>query len=444
MNFKLIVLLLLTGAFFACKRNDGNIIIQGQGDENQLSLNVEDTFTVWASTIDDPEDSTSSEAFSYMLLGSMNDPIFGHSSSSIYTDVDLFEGNNNFPIGTQADSAILFIPFISGINYYGNKLSKQTIQVYQLQNNLNVLANAYTYKSKPALNGSAVGTYNGSLFFTSKDSIKYKTGKIEHAAGLRVKLSANFANALMNMPANAYNSSAELSNYLKGFALIPENSGLNAGEGGFGIFDFPDAPKGTDLGYRPKIILYYRDTDNFVISLSKNSLNINPSRNINFSNPILTQLSNEKGNYPVTYTQALGGVKTWVRIPYLFNLLQDKNIVINKAELVFTVEDGTANNNYFEPPRLNIFKPVNGGSKANSIIADALQGAGIGGEFNQSSKTYTFNIARHLQSLINFKFRENGNANFGLFVSVPSDKPITGSRVVLQKPKLRIMYTRIK
>lgn len=113
----LAILLVLLG-FSACKKQDGNIIIDGQSNNNQLDIFRADTFTLLTKTI--REDSLPGNGINYSLLGEMNDPILGKSKASLFAKMMILEPENNFPNSIEPDSAILYIPMVDGLNFYGN------------------------------------------------------------------------------------------------------------------------------------------------------------------------------------------------------------------------------------------------------------------------------------------------------------------------------------
>ena len=72
---------------FACKRQEGNIVLDGQGNAGQMQLFTTDTLSLSAVTVQ--EDSLPGNNIRYVLLGSMNDPLIGtispgHTHSVVY------------------------------------------------------------------------------------------------------------------------------------------------------------------------------------------------------------------------------------------------------------------------------------------------------------------------------------------------------------------------
>jgi hypothetical protein len=153
--------------------------------------------------------------------------------------------------------------------------------------------------------------------------------------------------------------------------------------------------------------------------------------------------------------QALGGLKTWLRFPSIYSLIQDGNVAINKAELVLQTSSGfSTSNSFYSAPRLNLFQPLSIGqdpnsgeltffSDRNALIEDGTS-AGFGGIYNESNQTYRFTITRHFQNLLNRSWFDSIDYNGGLYLCVPSDQPVLGARSILDhsKTKLIITYTK--
>ena len=138
------IALLILGS---CSREEGNIIIEGQDGNQQMSLFVTDTLTLHTKTV--KEDSLPGNGLSYALLGSLNDPIFGNSKASIYADLTIVEPNNQFPNTLEPDSAILFIPSVDGLNFYGDRNYIHNITIAPITENIDPAKTYYQTDSFP-------------------------------------------------------------------------------------------------------------------------------------------------------------------------------------------------------------------------------------------------------------------------------------------------------
>ena len=95
-----------------------------------MFTNFSDTTTVVTST--ELDDSLLTDELSLQLIGKYNDPTFGTSTASVYTQVNL-EGTPAFGINPIADSLVLCLAYAG---YYGDTLPSQKIDVYQLTENM--------------------------------------------------------------------------------------------------------------------------------------------------------------------------------------------------------------------------------------------------------------------------------------------------------------------
>ncbi len=435
-SLRILLLPIFCTFFAACDREQGNIVIDGQGQGNQMGLNITDTLSLVGSTID--EDSLPAKGLSYALVGEVNDPVFGRSKSSLFADLNLVEPNNNFPNTKEPDSAVLFIPAIAGLQHYGDRNFIHRLKIAPITENISSDSVYFQTQSFPVDENLAT-YYNGQLINEYNDSVNYRKIKLAPYNGIKIKLSSDFAKFLMNMPKDAYETNANLDKYFKGLAIIPENSQLSSGQGSFAVWDIQNV---ISTSYRAKIMLYYDDTSTFLFSFSGKSNAVSQGTTGPYSGELATQLNNPHQNYNRTYAQALGGVKTKITIPYLYNLIADGNIAIQKAEIEFFPVDYTEN--YFVPPRLNLYKPLNGGSTRNYLLKDALVLSNYGGSYNTKTRSYKFEITRHLQEVINDSVFSSLNTNLGLYLAIPADQPVIGARAIFDhtKTKLHLIYTK--
>ena len=181
---------------------------------------------------------------------------------------------------------------------------------------------------------------------------------------------------------------------------------------------------------------------------------------VQHTNPdLLNQLANPGKHYNKTYVQTMGGCKTKIEIPYILNLVpaaKNERIIINEAALVLTPKNGSFSTSYTLPARLYLFQPDKD-NKQNSAIIDFIDYLDpklsifslYGGGYNSLTGEYTIRFTRHLQYLLD---QNDKNLNRGFYVTIPSDKPITPTRLVLDNTrlpnykalKLRITYSKIK
>ncbi len=431
-------LIVLFVGLISCTKENGNIVISGQNQKDKLSLFRTDTLSLITRTI--REDSLPGNNLSYALLGELNDPVLGKSKASLFAKMNIIEPENNFPNTREPDSAILYIPLVEGMNFYGNRGSSQHLRIYPLNETITA-SNVYYQNQTVQYHQNNVSDYFGSLYLQKIDSIGYRKTKIALKQGLIVKLSKAFARSLMQMPAEAYKNNEGLAKYFKGIAIIPENDELLPGEGGHAVFDITNTQS---INSRAKILLYYNDTSTFVFGFDGKSASVNNGQTGPYPPKIVEQLLNPKGHFKTTYVQALCGLKTQIEIPYLLNLINQGNIGVNNAEL-YLYTNNIRNATYFAPPRMNIFQPNSKTGKRNKFIADALESLGsFGGIYNETGHYYKFVITRHLQNVLNAKAFNGEDINYGLFFALPSDNPVIGARTGIDHTKTRLIITYTK
>ena len=431
-------LLSVTLLLISCKKQDGNIVIEGQGNSGQMQLFTTDTFSLSAATV--REDSLPGNNLRYVLLGSMNDPLLGTISSGAYAQCGLFEPNSDFPNTEEPDSAVLFIPFINGLNFYGDKQTYQGFSVYPLKTNITA-TNTYYQGDVFEMDETLESRYYGPVYNYKSDSIRYKKNNILLTPGIRVRLSTGMARKLMQLPKEAYTSQEKLISYFPGIAIMPENRDLGEGKGGLGVYDFNNV---ISFAYRAKIMLYYRDTATQVFTFNGSKTTVNKGMPGTYKPAVLQQLQHPATSYNVTYAQSPNGLKTHIRIPFLLNLLQQGNIAINKAELFLYVDASATTPQHPAPGRLNLFQPAGKTSDINAFVEDGTSD-NYGGTYDEANKRYRFTVTKHLQNLLNAKKFYNEDFNYGLYLAVPSDQPVSGARVAIDhaKTKLVITYTKL-
>jgi hypothetical protein len=431
-----IALLSLAVGNWSCKKQTGNVIIEGQ-NTNSLQPFQTDTFTLFSRTID--EDSMPGNNLSYLLIGAMNDPLFGYSKATAFAKSKIIEPLNNFPNTIEPDSALLFIPMVGNNNFYGNRATVQKLLISVLAEGFNS-GKVYYQSDKLKSNLAVSSVYTGRIFQEGIDSIGYKKQKIKLPNGLLIKLSKDFAKYLQQMPSTAYQTTDGLNKYLPGISIQPISDDLSPGEGGYGVFDFKNE---FSINDRAKILLYYSDTQTYVFGFDEQVKTLNYSETGPYKEEIVRQLVSKEKTQEFSYVQSLSGTKNKIEIPYIYNLIAGGNVAINKAEIVFHIAENTATPMYYAPPRLNLFQPLSSSSNRNSLTKDGGSST-FGGLLNEKGYYYKFDITRQIQGVLSSKANLNKEINNGLLLTIPTDVPVSGSRVVIDNKKTRLIVTYTK
>lgn len=419
--FFLLFLISLSGSFQACQDPEEiglNLLPEG----DRLNLVFSDTTEVRTRTI--PEDSLRTDEVSAQLLGSMSDPVFGKHQAAIYTQVVL-QGTPSFGTVTQADSLVLSLAY-SG--FYGDSTTAQTVNVYRLTEDM-YFDSAYYSNRTFGFDPTPIGTAT----FLPAPKTPVTVGSDTNALPqVRIRLSQNLADSLMLLNGQTqYASNDNWKAYFKGLHLAVDPI-TTAGKGGISSFNFLNS----------KMNLYFHDTANTVQNYA---FSLSAARSTHFSHDysgsdVGLQLADSTALDSLTFLQAMGGVKTKLNLPFLKHFTDSGSILVNKAELELTIQSG--NSGLYPAPNQLLLLAVNENGEG-TLPTDYLESASyFGGTINSDGVTYKFNIARHVQSILN-----GSTTDYGYYLVITGSS-VQANRLILQsgkdrRMKLNLYYTKL-
>jgi hypothetical protein len=420
----------------SCKK-DGQLFPEFN-DEN-LSIQFTDTFNIITTVI--KEDSIQTDISGVNLLGIYHDSIMGFASSSIYTEITLAGTNVSFGNNAVIDSAVLSLKYLDITSFYGNILTPMSINVFQLTEQLT--KSEYYSNEDLTTNPSPLG----SLTFTpvTNDSTKIISNgdTIKLAPQVRIRLDDAFGQSIIDLGknSNTISDNQTLKNLVNGFHITPNttvtSSTLVKGDGAIITFDMNSSASTLTL-------YYHNDTESnksysFLINSESKKFN---RFNHNYSNTdVEKHLAGSGFDSTITYVQSMGGVKTKLLIPNIKELTKEGNVIINKAELVLTINDGS---DFSLKAIENLVLTGINSSGTPTFLIDYFEGSDyFGGTVDNTTKTYRFNISRHLQDII-----QNNTADYGLYL-MSSGSAVNANRSIINsfkhpsnKIKLNITYSK--
>ncbi len=419
------------GIFISSCKEPDTIGLEVQPPDDQLNLEHTDTLSLVTYTVLD--DSIRSDETVLALAGQYSDPVFGIHSSSFYTQLRLSSNNADFGANPVADSIVLTLVYKA---VYGDTNTQQTIKVYEL--NQNIYRDSSYYSNNSFLTGSLLGTKT----FVPKPLDSVKVDSVKKAPHLRVKLSPQLAQRFIDVSgSSSLSDNATFLQFFKGLYITMTPSG---NPGAILSFDL--------LNSLSQVTMYYKNNAsdslkyNFVINENCARINhFNHHRYFNASSYLKSQIKGDtiKGD-SVLFIQSMAGLKVKIKYPYLKNLIANGKIAINKAELIIKLDnDDLSETDYAPPPQLVLLEEQSGKIR---FIIDQYEGISYyGGLYTASKKEYRFNIARHLQQIL-----DGEKENLGLSLVVwTADRPSKANRVVLNGSKckdpirLSISYTKL-
>lgn len=318
------------------------------------------------STYTESEDSLRSDETSSLVLGGINDPVFGYNRGEFLTQILLAENNIDLGNTPLVDSVVLTYNY-SG--YYGDINTFDDIKVYH-NNSESIFKDSLYYSNSlfdlSSLSNDLVNSFNLSSDTSSNPQLK-------------IVLNNSIGQQILDLGNSGLSSNDEFLLNFPGFFYATSNTSesivyLN--------------PNGTSTGFK----VYYHNSISDSLSLDF-ILDGDVARVNLFNEKLLDNLSINNG---LDYIQSMSGYKCKIElegIDYLSSYLSDMSI--NKATLSFNVTDFDV----FQPhEKLFLVRENNEGS--NVFLSDfTLEGDDhFGGMLN--GDLYEFNITRYFHKIL--------------------------------------------
>ncbi len=369
------------------------------------------------------------------ILGVMNDPVFGKVKSEIFTEFRLPGNDFSLGVNPELDSIVLYLGY-SG-TYYGQLQTFQTIRVYELREafpNKDTLFSNLFIPHYPEQIGQKL------LRPAPQDSVLVDT--IMRAPHFSIRLNDAFGQKIINANGtDAFRDIPSFLEYFKGLYISVDDQINGVGS----VFNI------NMYSFFTRLRVYYREAgetakhhDFYISEFTKHSGYFKEYGFEGANQFLLDQLGahdpSELGD-SLLFVQSMGKLRTKISFPFLDQLKEESGLIINQASLIIPVADGFSDEMFPAARRLALYRLNSDGQMM--ILSDMFLGeAYFGGIYSETGKHYKFNIARHLQSLLDGKI-----ADYGL-VLVISGSAESAERVVLKGPgvasesmRLDIVYT---
>lgn len=425
-----------------------------QPENDLIDAEYVDSLTLLTQTIKEDTLRTDANLFSSVaLLGKYQDPIFGQTSSSFYTQLRLFSIAPYFGINPICDSVRLSLVYI---DVYGKKATHtQTLSVYELAESLDINATYFSHQTKKTST-----TDLANLLFSPRPTDSVLVDKVLQPAQLRPMLPTSFGQKILNLDSTSLLTNENFIKAIQGLYITTENTGgLPPSEGN--IMRFNMNLSSVNIYYRCKEASGKTDTAKLNLSMS------GVARFMHYDHPyttggnpdpdLLKQLSAlPPATNAIGYVQGIAGVKTRVKMPSVVAWGKKDFIAVNRAELL--IKSMVSRKDTFAlPPKLSLYA-INDDGKGSSVLLDEFEGpAYFGGimdttDLTTNFPTYHFTITRYVQQLISEK-----RLNNGLFITLPNGSAppyrimfgggtatLVGGGENKYQMKLKITYTKLK
>lgn len=400
-------------------------------------INVVDTFSIVGFSQLEDSLQTSNLNSGNWLLGSFNDPVFGISASTLYTQFRLPSSNVDFGDGATIDSVVLYLSYSGAYGSWDRFKGFQKLDLYRLDEDLDDATNYFSNQTR------TLGAYETSAYFRpdlfNEVVIQGGTGEDPDTVlpALRIKLSDQLGTDILNS-VNLDSNEAFVSEF-KGLAIQPDHSILSPENGSIMYVNL--------YGNTSRIRLYYHTEPDSIQTFDLEFGRDAATHTHFFHDYTGTTVINDTGSLDVgkerLYVQSMAGMSFELDFTTLRNLSEGRNVAINKAELIVPI-DPSSHIDFAAPQELFITSIDTSGEE--HVLVDYLFGQGdIGGQFDALNNKYVFSVTGHIQRILNDPF-------FTTKIKVSnSANAVNGYRGILngtEHPsspiKLRITFTEIQ
>ena len=406
-----------------------------QPASTELTVSFDDNSGLLVHSVREDSVRTDGSAIKTGMLGSMMDPVFGRTTAGIFTQFRLPENGHTYGSDPVLDSIVLSLAY-SG--FYGDTASQQSIKIYELTGEMFPDSLYYSNQSIPD-DGQEIA----SVIFVPMPGDSITVGGNPASPQLRIRLSDEFGQKLINAGSEVYNDNESWLAFMKGLRITSDPA---LADGGIMLFDM--------LASNTALTIYYRtgepqDTLSFAFVSNSNCARFTAFDHNDYLDALPefraqvleqdTALGLEK-----FYLQSMGGVKAWIRLPDITEYFKDGPVAINEAMLVFYINDDGAG--LAPPPQLGLALISEEGEYLP--LPDAGEaGAYYGGLLNDNKTRYYFRISRHVQRVLT---GQSPNSTLALLISGASFR---ANRVIFYGPdeinaelrmRLNVIYTGIQ
>ena len=350
-------------------------------------------------------DSIRTDEASSLILGQINDPVFGFNQGTFNTQILLTENNNTLGSNPEVDSVVLSYTYSA---YYGDLEEFTNLEVKRINYDIHKDSIYYSNENEFII-GSAywVDTYS-----LSNDS---------ETPFLKIKLLPDFGQQILNLGDDILKDNETFLQEFKGISVLASatNTILYLNPNGSNTF----------------MKIYYHNDESGSDTLSLDfELGSDAARANWFSpkqDPAITYDQSK------IYIQSMAGYKSKISITNkdsIKSLLEGK--IINKVTMTFDVEDGSQSE-YAAHEVLFLSRVREDGTYPSIFNASDLGVNVFGGELAEDAK-YEFNITNYF-----YQFLHNTSYTNDLYL-LPAGAAGNANRTILDKDiKLQIYYSEL-
>jgi|GEM_PF-6470021 hypothetical protein len=420
-------LALLVG-LLSCEKEVTEIGVEIQPPGDRLEVNQTDTITVRAYRL--PDDSVLSSKSLYATVGQMWDPTFGYTRANFYTQWRLPANNVLFENDPVVDSVRFYVLFADpGLYGPTDEPSAFNFQMYEMNERMYSDSVYYSQKTFGFNPFPLVDT----TFVPSLQDTN-ETGTFVPDT-LVFTVPNELGQRILNGTEEELENNTAFADFFKGIHMKTNLSSEML------FFDLTDAAT--------RVSIFYHNSEDdslqFDLLINDNTQRVNNFYHDFSSTSLSLKPVNKEGfGEEINYVQGLGGMRVGLEFPYLESL-KEEGIIINRAEFRIPIVEGS-NSVWEQPPSVLVVKLDSNGIASFPLDFLEEDPLNYGGSFSETTNRYTFNLVRHVHSVVN-EGAENGQLAIVISGSAVrayrsilkgSDKAIHGS----DRMKMIITYTK--
>ena len=428
--------LLMLTAFSACKKMPQHIGDSLQPNSSYIKVAFSDRNTISAEV--ERIDSLSTKAATLSLVGNLNDPHFGNSNLSFYTQIGLTSNSLIWGEGATTDSIVLQVLY-SG--YYGDTLTPITLRVHEVTQDM---SNDSTYFSNKTFEvGDELANFT---FCPTPKTRHYYDNDTVGVNVLRIPVDNALGEKFINDQESGFTSNTAFMNYFKGLRLSCEQSSETGSICYFNMLN-------TNSFLR---VYYHNDYDTTFYDFNVSDKYIRFNHFDHDYSSALSPIAFDDTTYnPYLYVQSTAGVRSRLVFPELAQWAKDQNtnVLINEAKLILTGANGLISGYdndtaaFSQPIQLVAVKA--NADNSYSLLPDQLVGTNyFGGYYDPDTDQVWFRISEYVQDLVLagpeaenygiYIYTYSGSFNAKRWIFHGPDSPDTTNRV-----RLEIIYSQI-
>ena len=445
----LLSFLLAVSIIFSC--TEPTLIGSELLEEDRANLNFKNDIPLTVKTVNGTPVPTYSPFITLQLnrflLGQLEDPIFGTSTASVYSQL-AFLGDRPVTKAPTIDSVILSLAYDT-IGNYGDLSQPIELEVLRVQEDIATFEN-YTSEQSFVSDPIPIGKLSFVPSFDSVQVADYRGDEpvfTTEPAHVRIPINTEVARELFAADTMVYQSDTTFKQFFKGLHIRTPNP-----TAGVVAFRFDRAISRLSVYYSSAV-----SNDSSEYRFPFIFTDVRTSHFTHETQGAAIENSMDTDNADFLYLQGMAGSNIEVSFPDLSSL---ENVVVNKAELEFTVASNENLDQYPIVPQLIASSVVN----AERAVIDDVRAALIGQNPLNSDvfggvpvtenniTTYRINISDHFQDIL-----EGGKTNSiiigagaeeSIYYNAIGAKATRANRVILYgpshptlSPKLNLTFT---